>query len=202
MGGDEPAFESLHRRIGPGLRRMLAARMPGVPAGGGSEADLDDLCQRAWVAIWNALRTGTYEPERAAFTTFAYAVAYRTWLYHARQSTAHRQRFAAVEVDESIAGPLGKGTEAEADFARLLDALRAVLRGESAEPLSPDDRALLRAIAEGESDRAMAARLGLSPSTANARKQAALGKVRRLLSRLGFAADSAERARPTGKQPE
>lgn len=196
MAGDEAAFESLHRRIGPGLRRMLAQRMPG-----GSDADLDDLCQRVWVAIWNALRSGTYQPERAAFTTFAYAVAYRTWLYHARQSAAHRQRFASVEVDESIAGPLAGG-EADADFARLLEVLRAVLRGETAEPLSADDRALLRAIAEGESDRAMAARLGLSPSTANARKQAALGKVRRLLSRLGFAPDSAERVRATGKQPE
>lgn len=188
MAGDEPAFEALHHRIGPGLRRMLAQRLPG-----GSDAEIDDLSQRVWIAIWQALRSGAYQPERAAFTTFAYAVAYRTCLYHARQSATHRARMAEFDVGDAAAGRADGSPESAQHLAALLETLRAVLRGESAEPLSAEDRAMLRAIAEGDSDRTLAARLGLSPSTANARKQAALGKVRRLLARLGFAAESPER---------
>jgi RNA polymerase sigma factor (sigma-70 family) len=190
IAGDEPAFEALHRRIGPGLRRMLAQRL-----GAGSEAEIDDLSQRIWIAIWQALRSGAYQPELAAFTTFAYAVAYRTFLYHARQSAVHRSRVAEFDIGDS-AGTPAPSPESAQHLAALLETLRAVLRGESSEPLNADDRAILRAIAEGESDRSLAARLGLSPSTANARKQAALGRVRRLLARLGFAADSAERENP------
>lgn len=188
VAGDEPAFEALHRRIGPGLRRMLAQRLPN-----GADAEIDDLSQRVWIAIWQALRSGAYQPERAAFTTFAYAVAYRTFLYHARQNAIHRSRVADFDIGDAAAGPQGQSPESAQHLAALLETLRGVLRGESAESLSSDDRAMLRAIAEGESDRSLAARLGLSPSTANARKQAALGKVRRLLARLGFSTDSAER---------
>ncbi|MBX3407486.1 MAG: sigma-70 family RNA polymerase sigma factor [Phycisphaeraceae bacterium] len=191
VAGDESAFEALHRRIGPGLRRMLAQRLPN-----GADAEIDDLSQRVWIAIWQALRSGAYQPERAAFTTFAYAIAYRTFLYHARQNAVHRSRMADFDFGDAAAGPQGQSPESAQHLAALLETLRGVLRGESAEPMSSDDRAMLRAIAEGESDRSLAARLALSPSTANARKQAALGKVRRLLARLGFSPDSAEREKP------
>src|SRR5207249_225931 len=72
--GDRAAFEQIHRRLGGGVRRLLLARV-------GNRPELaDELAQRTWVAAWEALRAGRYDPSRAEFSTFIYAVAYKTWL--------------------------------------------------------------------------------------------------------------------------
>jgi len=44
---------------------------------GGRSELADDFSQKTWVAVWQALIAGKYEPDRAAISTFVYAVGYR-----------------------------------------------------------------------------------------------------------------------------
>ena len=79
-GGDEGAFAALHQRLGGGLFRLFLDR-----TGGRSEL-ADDFSQKTWVAVWQALIAGKYDPARAAISTFVYAVGYRVWLQHMRST--------------------------------------------------------------------------------------------------------------------
>src|SRR5947207_2359154 len=85
-GGDQAAFAALHQRLGGGLFRLFMDR-----TGGRSEL-ADDFSQKTWVAVWQALIAGKYDPGRAAISTFIYAVGYRVWLQHMRtagRASAH-----------------------------------------------------------------------------------------------------------------
>lgn len=183
--GDRSAFASLHKRLSGGLRRLFLER-----SGGKSEV-ADDLVQRTWVGVWQSLSRGRYDPSRSAISTFVYAVGHKMWLQHLR---SHSSTIAAaggdssptdvIEVDEDFAGEMG--------LAEVLDAIRSCLRGQSGD-ISPEDREVLRLVGGGASDRDLAAKLGISPSTANARKRAALERLRRFLASSGHREESAER---------
>ena len=53
--------------------------------------------------------------------------------------------------------------------------------------------------ARGESDRALAKRLGVAPSTLNVRKRGALEKLRRFLASRGHRAETGERTGDAGE---
>ena len=163
--GDRRAFETLHTRFEPGLRRLFLTRT------GGRQDQADDLAQRTWMECWKSVSAGRYDPARAAFSTFVYAVGTNVWREHlrARGRTADG---AAAEDPPGIAGPRGA-----AELAELLDEVRSGLAG-TVTGLSEEDRAVLRAIGGGESDRGMAQRFGVAPSTMNAKKRAALERLR------------------------
>lgn len=190
--GDAAAFEVLFRRLGPAIRRMLLSRVRG------DEHRADDLSQRTWAGLWRAFQTGNYDPSRSAITTYVYAVAYRTWLHDVRQSTSGAR---GAEMGLADLDPLVQTTptDAAAHLAGAVDAVRAALAGSEVD-LGDDERDVLRGIAAGESDRAIARRLGLAASTVNVRKQSALSKLRRILARKGYRGESAERDGPDGKQ--
>ncbi len=191
--GDHAAFDTLFRRIGPAVRRMLVGRTRG------NEHLADDLSQRTWAGLWQSFQTNAYDSSRSAITTYVYAIAYRTWLHSVRQSTSGIER-ETIRLGESDPVGLGPDLESSSDLASAIDAVRGALQGREND-LSDEDRDMLRAIAAGESDRAIAKRLGLAPSTVNARKQTAMGKLSRILARKGFRAEEAERGSPSGKQP-
>jgi RNA polymerase sigma factor (sigma-70 family) len=182
--GDRASFESLHRRLSGGLRKLFLERS-------GNKADVaDDLIQRTWVGVWQALSTGRYDPARSAISTFVYAVAHKMWLQHLRARPGPR--------DPIPAEALPTLDEPAAELAEVLDAVRATLRGESGD-LTADERAVLRLCGSGASDRDLAARLSISPSTANARKRAAFDKLRRHLASLGHRPEAAERLSRSGE---
>lgn len=183
-GGDRASFESLHRRLSGGLRKLFLERS-------GNKNDVaDDLIQRTWVGVWQALSTGRYDPSRSAISTFVYAVAHKMWLQQLRARPAPR--------DPIPAEALPTLDEPAAELAEVLDAVRATLRGASGD-LSIDERAILRLCGSGASDRDLAARLSISPSTANARKRAAFEKLRRHLASLGHRSEVAERLGRVGE---
>jgi RNA polymerase sigma factor (sigma-70 family) len=183
-GGDRASFESLHRRLSGGLRKLFLERS-------GNKSDVaDDLIQRTWVGVWQALSSGRYDPSRSAISTFVYAVAHKMWLQHLRARPAPR--------DPIPAEALPILDEPAADLAEVLDAIRATLRGDSGD-LTTDERAVLRLCGAGASDRDLAARLSISPSTANARKRAAFEKLRRHLATLGHRPEAAERLGPANE---
>ncbi len=170
------AFEELHALYGPRLRSLFARR-----AGGRTDL-VEDLVQQTWAAVWRSVSADRYQPERAAISTFVYAVANKIWLQHCRQAG----RPTAVP-DE--AGPQGPPEDALAS-AELLEALQDCLRRPGL--LDDEEREVALAAASGESERSLAGRLHLAASTINARKRTAYSKLRRCLSGKGFGAEMIE----------
>ncbi|MCC6661708.1 MAG: sigma-70 family RNA polymerase sigma factor [Phycisphaerales bacterium] len=173
--GDRAAFESLHVRFEPGLRRMFLSRTAG------RQDQADDLAQRTWMECWRSVSAGRYDPARAAFSTFVYAVGTNVWREHLRSRARAAAGTSTIQPEEAQ-GSTGPGGVAE--LAELLDDLRRGLAG-AGRGLSDEDRAVLRAIGAGESDRGMAQRFGVAPSTMNTKKRAALERLRQWLASRG-----------------
>ncbi|MGE0479263.1 MAG: RNA polymerase sigma factor [Phycisphaerae bacterium] len=186
--GDDDAFEGLHARLDAGLLRWLTRRC------GGREELAHDLAHRTWVEVWRCLRAEKYDAERAAFSTFLYAVAYKVWQRHGRDSAR-----AATGLDELAAAiadddPTLHDTLADAE---LVDAIRACLAATSPPfALTLDEREVAFGLASGETERSLADKLGLAPSTVHARKLSAHAKLRRCLRAKGFSEGNIERGGP------
>ncbi len=205
---DEPgALDRLHARLTPGLIRHFARKL-------GDRADAaDELTQQTWIAFWQALTRGKYDPAKGRPSTFLYAVSANIWLRHLRAVGRARPE---QRLDDRFQGATGRsggsgvgssnaassggagqglvGVDAVDDPAGLsieaaaIDLVRRVLRAE--EPgtgLSEEERTILRAISQGRTDRELAAELNVAPSTAHARKRIATEKLRVFLRSRGHA---------------
>lgn len=178
--GDHAAFEAIHARVGPGLRRMLLSRSAG------RDELVEELCQRVWTAVWKAMSEGKYDPSRSAITTFAYAVANNAWITHLRRfarDQGYIEGLPATTGSEALSGQSTREAsieELQAE-AELVDRVRVCLQEQSAAGLTDLEREIVSAVAAGEGDRALARRLGLSSSTINVRKHAAYAKIRAFL---------------------
>ena len=173
LEGDQAAFAQLHTRLAGGIRNLFYQRS-------GNAELAEDLCQRTWAAFWQALKAGKYDPSRAAVSTFLYAIGTKIWLQHLRTARRAAKRAAEYRPFEDIES-LNQADSM--DLGELLEAVRDCLAG--AGDLTQEERWLVRSVSAGETDRALAKRLGVSPSTANARKRAAFEKVRRYLAARG-----------------
>lgn len=178
--GDSAALSHLHDRFTPGLIRHFLRRCNGQPT------IAEDLAQQTWIAFWRALVAGTYDPRKARPSTFLYAVAKNIWLRHLR-AAGRASEHVMISVDAGAGAPGGALTDRGPDpaesaaLAESIELARAILAGGVASAkagpgLSDDDRAILRSIAAGRSDRELAAQLGVAASTAHARKKAALDR--------------------------
>lgn len=176
--GDRVAFEAIHRRLAGGLMRMLWGRV------GGRTEVVDDLSQRTWLAVWEAFVKGRYDPSKSAVTTFVYAVGYKMWLQSLR--TAGRGERLSGEIEE-VAGSRVGSEGYDGELSEVIETVRVCLRdaGDSS-VLTEEERGIVRATAGGASDREIARELQIAASTLNARKQVALGKIRRFLALKGF----------------
>lgn len=179
--GDHAAFQDIHRRVGPGLNRMLMARS------GGREELVEEIAQRVWTAVWKAIAEKTYDPSRSAITTFAYAIAHNAWITHLRRFARDKgyvQGLPSTQgsevLDEHVHPAIDSIPQILAE-AELIDRVRICLHDQAAAGLSDLEREIVSAIAAGEGDRALARRLGLSSSTINVRKHAAYAKIRAFL---------------------
>ena len=186
--GDGQAFERLIKRLSPGLAGVLARRTSG------NQTVVEEILQETWTAVWEALATGRYDPQRAAISTFAYAVAHKLWLRHLRQSRG---------------GPAGDGwtlnlidgDRAHSDnhphaleLSELLEAMRACLTAlDTKYALNDEERAVARGLANGETERSLASQLGIAASTVHSRKSSSYNKLRRCLALKGFRMESHER---------
>lgn len=186
--GDDGAFEGLHARLDAGLLRWLTRRCAG------REELAHDLAHRTWVEVWRCLRAEKYEAERAAFSTFLYAVAYKVWQRHGRDSA--RSAAGLDELAAAIADDDPTLHDVLAD-AEVIDAIRACLAATGSPfALTPEEREVAFGLASGESERTLADKLGLAASTVHARKLAAHAKLRRCLRAKGFAEGNIERGEP------
>jgi RNA polymerase sigma factor (sigma-70 family) len=193
MAGDHGSFEQIHRRVGAGLRRLLLRRSAG------REDLVDELCQKTWTSVWKAFTEGKYDPERSAITTFVYAVGNNAWLTHLR-SFARDQGYingapamlGADHIDSSPHAAGGVSADDALMLAETIEHVRMILRDGGPGGMTEHERVVVRAIAAGESDRALARRLGLSSSTVNIRKHSGYAKIRDYLRARGLAADDWE----------
>lgn len=173
-----------------------------------------ELVQRTWAAVWDACQAGRYDPNRSAITTFVYAVATNITLQHLRDHMRQQERTEALRNLDPRPGGIDPADTAR--MAEALHAIRSVLAGDTPQPprgknteppgeplndpLSDQERWLLRAAADGLSDRELAQRLRVSPSTAHTARKQALVKLKRILAMLGIRADSAERTPPDSEE--
>ncbi len=171
--GDHDAFEQLHVRFADGIRRFFQKRIGGDAA--------DELAQHTWSELWRAVSKGAYQPERAAFSTFAYAVAGNVWRRSRRDASRTLPPVGQIASEDDLAGALA--------HAELLDALRACLHEESGE-LSEIERQIVLSMAAGESERDIARAQGVAASTVHDRKLAAMNKLRIMLAARGFGEQS------------
>lgn len=193
--GDRAAFEAFHTRLGPWIKRHFLER-----SGGRTEL-AEDLSQKTWTGVWQAVAARRYDPERSALSTFVYAVAQNVWRQHMRRVG---RAGPTAEFDEQVQGGGDAGAvEDEAALAETLDVIRRALRGDMP-GMTEADVQVLGLIARGMSDRDLAVALGVAPSTAHARKRATLDKLRGRLGPIAgvpgpLGASDAERARPAGQ---
>ena len=186
--GDRSAFEQLMRRFDPGLKRLLLRRTSG-------DASLaDELAHETWIGVWQALASGRYDPAKASISTFIYAVARKRWFQHLRR--AGRAASITDALDDLLAA--NADTENPAvllQAAELIEAMRACLHTEGTpNSLSDDERRVIIGLVTGETERSLAAELGVAASTVHARKQLALKKLQRCMAAKGFPSSDAERA--------
>lgn len=183
--GDRGSFDAIYKRLSGGMFRLFMQRT------NQRKEVAEDLSQRTWLGVWDALRQGRYDPRKSAITTFVYAVGYKIWLQHLR--TASRPEFSADHVD------MGGGVEVgnpqfESNASELLEAVRTCLKADVESPiLTEEERGIVRASAGGASDREIAKQLNIAASTLNARKQAAFEKIRRVLASWGHRGERPER---------
>ncbi|HYD00146.1 MAG TPA: RNA polymerase sigma factor [Phycisphaerales bacterium] len=169
------AFAEAHAALAAWVRRRLAEMT-------GDAHTAEDLAQKTWLAVWEAVSGGRYDPGRAAISTFVYAVSQNVYRHWARSQATAANHMPA------IAGQIADGAEhddgALAD-AEIVDELRRCLR-EGVPGLGSDYLHVLGLIAGGATDRELAGELGVAPSTAHSRKREALAALRRHLQELFF----------------
>ena len=163
---------------------------------GGRAEVAEELSQRTWVVVWEAIRSGKYDPSRSAITTYVYAVSHKVWLQYVRSSA--RAPAMLADADTSSTGNTDEPVSV-AGMAELLQAVRECMEGSGADALTVEERALARAVASGHSDRSLAKMLGLAPSTTNVRKRAVFEKIRRFLAVRGHRGPEAERGGSIGE---
>lgn len=179
-------MHALHARLTPGLRRHFERKLGGGPNAGAQSELADELVQRTWILLWESVSKKKYDPAKSRLTTFLYAAAS---LVLVRYRAGQKWRAKLDERYHAIVAP-GESSEDPAkalELAQLLDELRRVLSGESGEEMiTAQDRQTLQALSQGRTDRELALEQNVSPSTAHARKQTALERVRAFLRKRGL----------------
>ncbi|MEP0847947.1 MAG: sigma-70 family RNA polymerase sigma factor [Phycisphaerae bacterium] len=179
--GDHDAFHQRHARFAPGIRRFFLRRLA-------TNVEMaDELSQQTWAELWRVIEDRRFDPQRAAFSTLAYAIAGHVWLRHCRASSGR------TESGELPQRPDPLDFAVALQQAELLHALRACVDRQSGPgALEPLERQVVLESAAGRTERELARRLGLSPSSVHARKAAAHKKLRRCLEAKGFGEESVE----------
>lgn len=170
---------NLHRALSPGLTRHLAKALK-EPADPPSDR-VQELAQRTWIAFWQAIRDGKYDPAKASLSTYLYAISHTMRLRLAREE-GRQSRNAGTSADFEQQADRSEEPTDLLELAARIDRVRSLLSGQHG-GLSPEERAALRGIGEEQTDRELAQRLGISPSTAHTRKKTALQRLADLLSR-------------------
>ncbi|MFA6045364.1 MAG: sigma-70 family RNA polymerase sigma factor [Phycisphaerales bacterium] len=193
---DAEAFARVHERLGASLKRLLTQRC--------NDPELaEELAQKAWAGVWEAVLARRYDPSKSAISTFVYAVAHHAWLKHLRSK---RTTNSATSLAEDFVASNHAAAHDGVALSETLEAIRLAVAGEAGD-LTEQERWVLRHARDGLTDRALASRMGVSPSTAHQARRSAMAKLRRFLGRLGLGdepdepgnGETGERGHPGGE---
>lgn len=181
----EVAFAKLYRELAPNVNAFLRARLKA----GATPDVIGELSHETWIETWRSLRAGRFRPQVAKFTTYLLGIAYKVWLRHQRRSAIEGRRRGELETHVR-----GSGNEFAVDdeghlidLCTTLEGLRdCIRRARQRSEITEIDLRVLQGLVDGTSERDLALELDVAPSTVNARKQAALGRLRRCLARKGL----------------
>ncbi|MGE3182497.1 MAG: RNA polymerase sigma factor, partial [Phycisphaerae bacterium] len=172
-------------RYQPGLLNFFLRRC------NGNEAVAAELTQETCAELWRAVRAGKYDPDRAAISTFLYAIANHRWLQH-RRVIARRTEF--TQEPDASAPDEAPTPEDWLNVRELLDHFRACLRGDDRlHALSEREQEIVRLFSAGETERAIAKTLKFAPSTVHAVKKSAFQKLQNCLREKGYSQEEVER---------
>lgn len=175
----EVFFEEHYRRFSGGLARFVAQHVP---------ERAEELASEAWVETWRALESGRYDPSRGAFSTFLYAITWKVLLRHRRSTQGRSIRRGSEELLASAAEQLSTGDDPvdAIELAQRLTDLRTCLEVRPIGALTEEERHVIRSLYfDGSTERDLAARCSVSPSTMHDRKVRALEALARCLNRKG-----------------
>jgi RNA polymerase sigma factor (sigma-70 family) len=168
-GGDRDAFAVLFARLAPRVKSWLMGR-------GAHETQADEVSQEVMLAVWR--QAPSYDPRRAAVSTWVFTIARNRWVDRVRKERRPRvlaDDIAHHEAQRPLAPP-------DAALASARDVVR--VRAAVSE-LPAEQAAIVRATwLEGCSQRAFAEDHGLALGTVKSRTRLAMKK---LLSALGEA---------------
>lgn len=160
-GRDVPAFEALFDRYAGRIKAFMMRS-------GASAADADEIAQDVMVSVWR--RASTFDPRKAAASTWIYAIA-----RNRRVDLIRRARRPAPDPDDPLFQP-----DLEPDGQDILGQAQeeARLRA-SLETLAPEQRAVLvAAFYEGLSHGEISETLGLPLGTVKSRIRLAFRHLR------------------------
>ncbi len=173
----DSVLEEWHGRFGRAVSRWFGARCRSQTA--------EDLAQKTWAALAATLARGGYDAGRSAPSTFVYAVMHNIWRQHAAALARAGTGVAEGAGADERAAPGSPDLPDAVAEAEELDRVRFYVGERS--PLDAATREVLRLVGAGATDRDLAVWLGVSASTAHARKRAALERLRGALEEGGRA---------------
>jgi RNA polymerase sigma factor (sigma-70 family) len=176
MANDAVAYEALSERLLGAFARMARERW------GLDQAAAEHIASQTVSESLQSLANGRYDPGRAEFVTFAYAVGRRVVLRH----IAERGRWFQQLSDSALAIRSDLGHD-ESSGAERVEALLDCLRAESAgASLSEEERYVAIGLAYQKTLAELAKELGRSLDTVHRRKMQGLRKLRECMAAKGF----------------
>jgi RNA polymerase sigma-70 factor (ECF subfamily) len=155
--GDREAFAPLFDALWPVVQGFAGRVL-------GSDADADDVAQRAFVSVFS--RASEYDPARDAV---AWALGIASWECRTARRRAQRRRETDEPAEIVATTPSPEEAVITADILRAFDAVAGTLTAEDRAALGIDDDATTNDVA---------------PATLRKRRQRALVRLRHAWSRL------------------
>jgi len=186
MGKDEAAFRALDRRLlGPmcgHFRKKLGA----------DSAAHEELAREAISEAMQAVATGRYDPGKATFVTFLYAVANKVHLRYLRERGRSRERFTAM-IEPNAFDAVACTTAAGIDLLlplEQIDAMRDCIRSDRyAFSLTAEERFVILGRAMGKTFETLSEQLGRALDTVHRRSQRAIAKLQECMKSKGYFGD-------------
>ena len=183
MRQEKGAYRALDRRLFGPMCGHFRKRL------GANSASQEELARQAISEALQAIATGRYDPQKAGFVTFLYAVAQNIWLrfLHERGKTRERQM---STIEPGIINAMPCASTGGVDTLLVpeqIEAMRECLRCEGeTHSLTAEERFAVLGRALGKTFETLSRQLGRSLDTVHRRSRSAIAKLRRCMKRKGY----------------
>ena len=183
MQNDEGAYRALDRRLFGPMCGHFRKRF------GADSASHDELARQAISEALQAVATGRYDPRKASFVTFLYAVARNIGLRFLSERGKQRARSLSGLPPDTLDGVRTVNSDGSETALPLeqIEAMRECLRTEGETySLTPEERFVVAGRAQGKTFETLSAQLGRALDTVHRRSLRAIAKLRQCLKNKGY----------------